>query len=43
MEQVTSMQNITLQGVPIENCHKEMAVLLTRCTFDPMLLKPKCV
>ena len=32
-----------LQGVPIENCQKQMAVDLKRFIFEPMLVKPKCV
>ena len=32
-----------IQGVPIENCHKQMAVALKRYISNPLLVKPKCV
>ena len=36
-------QEVQIQGVPIENCQKQMAVEPKRPTFDPVLVKPKWV
>ena len=32
-----------LQGVQDQKCQKEMAIFLEGNTFDPTLVKPKCV
>ena len=32
-----------VQGVPFEKCHKEMALSLKRCIFDPVFENLKCI
>ena len=40
---VNSFNNISVQGVPFEKSHKEMAVAIIQGIFDPMFGKSKCV